>query len=371
MGIIDYIKRILQGNKQNAQIYATTLKKKYGTKDQLEIGLYDNKTPITNNKITININGVDYQRTTDNDGIARLNINLGVGSYTAKIRFESETYNDVTAYTEVIIATATYIDGINLTKNEGDPTPYQCAVYRTDNQQRVAGPVNLTINGKTYTRNADNTGLYKLNINLSQGTYDLKADYLGTSLFNPSSTRNTIIVNEKPQPKPEPVELHSYITDQGSGRLGQATPYSCGPHSLMQCIYRLTGIELSESTLMSVCGTTTDGTGHDGLATGLAWFNRKYGFNLKMTWRNFSEVGFDGLQEAYEKGAVFCHLLYRDMYGHYEIPLNSSNDPNKILNSLGDRDGSGYYGYIESRSKSTQRSYINGISQKSVCIITR
>ena len=204
MGIIDYIRRILQGNKQNAQIYATTLKKKYGTKDQLEIGLYDNKTPITNNKITININGVDYQRTTDNDGIARLNINLGVGSYTAKIRFESETYNNVTAYTEIIIATDTYIDGINLTKNEGGPEQYQCAVYRTDNQQRVTGPVNLTINGKTYTRNADNTGLYKLNINLQQGTYQLKVDYLGTNLFNPSTTTNTITVNKAPEPEPEP-----------------------------------------------------------------------------------------------------------------------------------------------------------------------
>ena len=32
--------------------------------------------------------------------------------------------------------------------------------------------------------------------------------------------------------------------------------------------------------------------------------------------------------------------------------------------------GNGYCGYIESRSRSTQLSYINGISQKSICIIT-
>ena len=137
MNIIDWIKNILSNNKKNAQIYATTLKKTYNTQDQLEIGLYDNKTPIANNKITININGKDYTRTTDTNGIAKLNINLPVGSYRAYIKFHSENYNDITTYTDVIIATDTYIDGINLTKNEGDTTPYQCAVYRQDTNQRI------------------------------------------------------------------------------------------------------------------------------------------------------------------------------------------------------------------------------------------
>ena len=204
MSIIDYIRNLINNGKKTPQIYATTLKKKYNTKEQLEIGLYDNKTPITNNKITININNKDYERTTDNQGIAKLNINLPVGSYTAKIRFQNENYNEVTAYADVIIATDTYIDGINLTKNEGDPEQYQCAVYRQDNHERVAGPVNLTINGKTYTRNADNTGLYKLNINLNQGTYEIVAVYLGTPLYNPSENKNTIKINPKPEPEPEP-----------------------------------------------------------------------------------------------------------------------------------------------------------------------
>ena len=100
-------------------------------------------------------------------------------------------------------------------------------------------------------------------------------------------------------------------------------------------------------------------------------FNKNYGYNLKMTWKNFSEVGFDGVQKYYENGAVFIHLLYRNYAGHYEVPLTSNTDPNKILNSLGDSCGNGYCGYIESRSKGTQQSYINGIRQKSVCIISR
>ena len=42
----------------------------------------------------------------------------------------------------------------------------------------------------------------------------------------------------------------------------------------------------------------------------------------------------------------------------------------KILNSLGDNcGGNTYCGYIETRSKSTQKQYINGISQKSVAYL--
>lgn len=139
----------------------------------------------------------------------------------------------------------------------------------------------------------------------------------------------------------------------------------------MQCIHRLTGEDVSEMTLASVCGTTTDGTDHDGLETGLAWFNREYGYNLQMNWYNFSEIGFSGTQDAINNGACFHHILYRNQWGHYEVPKWTDDDPIYVLNSLGDSCGDGYCGYIEERSRSEHQSYINGISQKSVCIITR
>ena len=374
MSLIDYIKQILNNNKRNAQIYCQTLSKTYMTKDQLEIGLYDGKQPIIDTTINITINGKTYQRKTDKDGIARLNINLPPNTYTATIDFENDIYNRVTTYCDVIIKSDTRMEGINLTKNEGDSTPYQCAVYDMNNN-RIKDEVTITINGVSYTRKAKDDGLYKLNINLNKGTYSLKAEFKGNTFFNPSSIENTITINPKPpepEPEPEPpIQLWDYLTDTGGGKLGQRTGYTCGPHSLMQCIYRLTGIELSEMELASICGTTSDGTDHDGLATGLAWFNRKYGYNLKMEWKNFSEVGFDGTQRAIDNGACFHHILYRNQWGHYEVPKWTNGDPIYVLNSLGDQCGNGYCGYIEERSRSTHQSYINGISQKSVCIITR
>lgn len=454
MGFLDFIKSLFGNNKKNAKLIVDDLSKDYGDAKPLEVALYDGDTPLVEREIVININNKDYNRRTDKDGIARLNINLGVGEYKVLYTFNGDDeYNKVTAHGMVnvngkmitndlsmsyhdgsmfnvkitdknnnpldnvkvefninnntynrmtknggvaslginlnpgdyiieskaggiksrnnihINRMATRMEGTDINKTASESSVYQCAIYDVKNGNRVIGDVDITVNGKTYRRHTGIDGLAKLNINLGKGEYNINSKFAGDIFYTGSSVDNKVKVTD--DPAPQPLELNDYITEQGAGKLGQRTGYTCGPHSLMQCIYRLTGIELSEMELASACGTTSAGTGHDGLATGLAWFNRRYGYNLKMTWKNFSEVGFDGLQEAYENGAVFCHLLYRDEWGHYEVPLISSSDPMRILNSLGDSCGGGYCGYIENRSQSTQRRYIGGISQKSVCIITR
>lgn len=204
MSLIDYIKQILNLNKQNAQIYSQTLQKTYGEKQPLEIGLYDGKQPITDTNITIIINNIPYTRKTDKDGIARLNINLNHGSYTATIEFENEKYNKVRTTCDVIVKpvqTPTRMEGIDLTKNYGDSTPYQCAVYNQDNN-RIRESVNITVNGVKYTKQADNEGLYKLNINLNEGTYPIKAEYTGNEFYKPSYVNNTIVIKPKPVDPP-------------------------------------------------------------------------------------------------------------------------------------------------------------------------
>lgn len=210
MNILDYIRNILSNGKKNAQIYAIALEKDYNTKEALQIGLYDEKNPIVNTDVVIRINTKEYKRKTDEDGIAKLNINLPVGFYTATINFENEEYNNVTAYADVVVMTETYLDGINLSKNEGDATPYQCALYRKDNNERIKDVVDITINGVTYRREASNDGLYKLNINLSKGVYNLEAVFKGNQLYKQSSINNTITINEKPAPKPEPTPVKIY-----------------------------------------------------------------------------------------------------------------------------------------------------------------
>ena len=171
--------------------------------------------------------------------------------------------------------------------------------------------------------------------------------------------------------------LNDYLTTQGCSGMGQCTGYYCGCNSLQQCFYRLTGIKVAESTIAAVAGTTTNGTDHAGLETAVAWFNKIYNKNIKITWKNFSDLGssaserWETLKKYMKNGAVFIHLLYRNQWGHYEVILEINGDNLRILNSLGDYCSyPAYCGYIENRTKSTELSYINGISQKSIAILT-
>jgi len=170
--------------------------------------------------------------------------------------------------------------------------------------------------------------------------------------------------------------LHDYLTSKGCSGMGQCTGYFCACNSLQQSFYRLTGIKVDEKTIAGWAGTTSSGTDHNGINTAVAKFNKKYNKKVKITWYNFSDLGgsssarWKKIAELIKKGAVFFHLSYRNKWGHYEV-IKTVGDDLKILNSLGDSCGSGTYcGYIETRTRSTQQSYISGISQKSVAVLT-
>lgn len=198
MNILEYIRQILGNGKKDAKFYSEGLKKPFGDPTPLEVALYDGNQPLDNVDIGVEINKKPYIKKTDNDGIARLNINLPAGEYQADLYYPgNKEYNKVASYTKVYITAETYMDGINLTKNFGDPEPYQCAIYRKDTNERVFDEVEFIINGKAYIRTPDEEGLYKLNINLSEGTYNIQANFKGNSKFNPSSINNTITINPK------------------------------------------------------------------------------------------------------------------------------------------------------------------------------
>ena len=166
---------------------------------------------------------------------------------------------------------------------------------------------------------------------------------------------------------------HGHATKHGCDNMGQNNGYYCGCHSIQEVLRNLTGIVVSQSTIASVAGTTSDGTCHDGLNTAIAWFNRKYGYNLTVEWKNFSDLNWNGIKKIMESNNQDCiiHNLYRNQWGHYETINKVLDDNTYVQNSLGNHCDDGCYcGYVEDRSKSEFRSYISGISQKSIMIIT-
>ena len=191
-------------------------------------------------------------------------------------------------------------------------------------------------------------------------------------------TGNTIVQNttNNSGDYKSPYDSHPHPTGSCCNQRGQNTPYYCAPSSIHKILYKFGIRNFTQGDLARFMGTTTAGTGHAGIETGIATVSRRTGVKLSIKWVNFSDLGWDGLGKiiANPNKDVICHNLYRNQYGHYEVfsNINTSTQICKIINSLGSKCNNGCYeGYLENRKFSTHRSYMNGISQKSIGIVTK
>ena len=255
--------------------------------------------------ITFKINGVEYERTTGVNGEAKLNIRLAQGEYPI-----STSYNTVLKENTIFIKEkpklSTRMEGTNMSKAYSEPTQYQCAVY--DPNGRVGGTVAITINGQTYNVSNNSEGLYKLNIKLNPGRYQLTAVYKGDDNHLGSQIVNTIEIVEDPKKT-----VYNPVVWQR-----QPNSYTCGPTSLSMCS-QILGDPTSISAFSNACYTTSNGTSPSNLIAGA----RKLGFKVTAIGRSYSVV-----KQAIDAGKpVIAHVMTRTMsclgwqgnYGHYVV----------------------------------------------------
>lgn len=129
--------------------------------------------PLVNQVITFNINGVFYDRTTDSNGVARLDINLIPRNYTIT------ALNTVTSemHSNNIEVLPILVDGHDLTKYYKNDSAYSIKVLDGQGNPVVGEYVKFNINGVFYERQTNASGYAILNINLIPGDYIVTAEY--------------------------------------------------------------------------------------------------------------------------------------------------------------------------------------------------
>ena len=178
--------RVNQSVKNTITVFSTIesndLVKYYKNASQFEVRLLDSNGNHTNSskKVTFNINGVFYTRQINDDGIARLNINLNPGQYiiTTNNPFTGENKSNV-------VTVLPYIESHDLVKYYMNDS--QFVVRITDEKGNYVGAgeeVTFNINGVFYTRHTNATGHVKLNVNLNPDDYIITTQYGGCSVSN-------------------------------------------------------------------------------------------------------------------------------------------------------------------------------------------
>ncbi len=137
--------------------------------------------PLKNTPIYFNINGVFYTRTTNNNGTAKLNINLNPGKYIITATNPETTEQ----HSNTITVLSKIQENNDLTKYYKNESQYIVKIIKSNGQTAGAGEkVTFNINGVFYTRTTNETGHVKMNINLQPGTYIITAEYEGCQASN-------------------------------------------------------------------------------------------------------------------------------------------------------------------------------------------
>ena len=159
-----------------------TMYEKNGTKYTVRVLDETGKAVGAGEKVTFNINGVFYTRTTDANGYAALNINLNPGNYIIAAMYgDSTVANNIEILPRLVAS--------DLVKKYGTPDQFKAQLLDGKGNPVVGEKITFNINGVLYNRPTDADGFAKLNINLMPGKYVI------TSSYGSFVCGNTVTVN--------------------------------------------------------------------------------------------------------------------------------------------------------------------------------
>ena len=159
-------------NTNSSSIVSDDLTKYYQNGSQFEATFFDkNGNPLANADISFVIDGIYYDRTTNDQGLASISINLKPGSY------EIISINNVTGekVTNSILVLPTIINNDDIVMYYKNGSKYSVTVVDGNGNPLAGVEVSFNIDGVFYTKTTDENGIATLSINLRPGTYIITA----------------------------------------------------------------------------------------------------------------------------------------------------------------------------------------------------
>ena len=172
---------------------------------------------IKNTVVKLNINGVFYTRTTNDYGVAHMNINLNPGTYI----LTAENHLSGEQHTTKIIVLPSIVENYDLTKYYRNASKYTLRIIGDNGKPVGEGvTVKLNINGVFYERKTNASGYMNMNINLPPGTYTVTAEYNGLKASNKIAVLSILETKDLSMKYHDGSKFEAKILD------GQGKPYS-------------------------------------------------------------------------------------------------------------------------------------------------
>ena len=148
-----------------------------GTQYTVKVLGDDGKAVGAGESVTFNINGVFYTRTTNESGIAKLNLNLQPGDYII-----TGEYKNCKVSNKIKILPVLSAKDISMKYRDG--SKFVATLVDGQGKPLAGETIQYNVNGVFYNRVTDSSGQAKLNINLQAGQYIITSSYNGANIAN-------------------------------------------------------------------------------------------------------------------------------------------------------------------------------------------
>lgn len=169
----------------------------HGAKTPLKVALTAGGVPLAKKTVQFTIGNDVYKRTTDNNGIASLPINLNIGTYTVNFKFNKESKLNMSngdAEIKVVKRNATQLTWKSGSSFKDSSQTFK--VQLTDNNGKpIAGEtVTLNIDSKSYSVVTNSNGYATFKTYVALGKYKVSFKFDGNNLNLQSSSSKSIDV---------------------------------------------------------------------------------------------------------------------------------------------------------------------------------
>ena len=152
---------------------------------------------LINKKVTFEVDGKNYTKTTNAKGIAALPINLGIGDYTVRYSVDNDSYVDAESGSSnitVVKRISTDLKWKSKTVFTGSPQTYKITLKDSNGKALSGQTIKLKVSSKTYTAKTSSKGVAKFKVGLSIGSYKVKVKYAGNDKYVSDSLSKSVTV---------------------------------------------------------------------------------------------------------------------------------------------------------------------------------
>ena len=154
--------------------------------------------PISNETVSIGINGQNYDYASDDEGIVKFPIELPAGNYTINATFKGNAlyYSAFTNATVTVDKADVNLSTDNLVMEYKDGSGWTVCLSDANGNAVNNARIYIAIKGKAYAVRTNSSGIAKLPINLAPGVYDINATFSETDCYTGAFTNATVTVNK-------------------------------------------------------------------------------------------------------------------------------------------------------------------------------